>query len=77
VYEKATGKAVALAINTLHDDCCEYNTMKADPTFLRNSIYTYYGLIYEMNRYYLEELGLKYVNDGAVPLRNILISGLS
>lgn len=77
MYEKATGKAVALAINTLHDDCCEYNTMKADPTFLRNSIYTYYGLIYEMNRYYLEELGLKYVNDGAVPLRNILISGLS
>lgn len=33
MYEKATGKAVALAINTLHDDCCEYNTMKADPTF--------------------------------------------
>jgi hypothetical protein len=29
---KETHKAVALAINTLHKDCCEYNTMKADPS---------------------------------------------
>lgn len=65
VYEKETHKAVALAINTLHKDCCEYNTMKADPAYLRNSTYPYYGLIYEMNRYYLQELCLKYVNDGA------------
>lgn len=65
VYEKETHKAVALAINTLHKDCCDYNTMKADPAFLRNSTYPYYGLIYEMNRYYLEELGMKYVSDGA------------
>lgn len=65
VYEKETHKAVALAINTLHDDCCDYNTMKADPAYLRGSTYPYYGLIYEMNRYYLEELGVKYVNDGA------------
>lgn len=65
VYEKETHKAVALAINTLHEDCCEYNTMKADPEFLKNSTYPYYGLIFEMNRYYLEGLGLKYVNDGA------------
>lgn len=65
VYEKKTHKAVALAINTLHNECCEYNTMKADPFYLRNSTYPYYGLIYEMNRYYLEDLGLRYVNDGA------------
>ena len=45
VYTKETHKAVALAINTLHKDCCEYNTMKADP--------------------YLQELGFKYVSDGA------------
>lgn len=65
VYEKETHKVVALSINTLHKDCCEYNTMKAIPAYLRNSTYPYYGLIYEMNRYYLQELGLKYVNDGA------------
>ena len=39
--------------------------MKADPAYLRNSTYPYYGLIYEMNRYYLQELCLKYVSDGA------------
>ena len=65
VYEKGTHQAVALAINTLHKDYCDYNTMKADPAFLRNSTYPYYGLIYEMNRDDLQELGLKYVSDGA------------
>lgn len=65
VYTKETHKAVALVINTLHKDCCEYNTMKADPSYLRNSTYPYYGLIYEMNCYYLQELGFKYVSDGA------------
>ena len=65
VYDKETHKAVALAINTLHDDCCEYKTLKADPAYLRNSTYPYYGLIYEMNRYYLQELDLRYVSDGA------------
>lgn len=39
--------------------------MKANPAYLKNSTYPYYGLIYEMNRYYLDELKLKYVNDGA------------
>ena len=37
--------------------------MKADPQYL-NSTYPYYGLIFEMNRYYLDELKLVYVNDG-------------
>ena len=63
VYDKKTGKVVAVAINTLHEDCCEYSTMKADPQYL-NSTYPYYGLIFEMNRYYLDELKLVYVNDG-------------
>lgn len=64
-------KAVAVAINTVTRDrsrwrgCAEYNTMKCDPMYQHNSTYPYYGLIYEMNRYYLEEQGLGYVNDGA------------
>ncbi len=70
VYEKTTNSAVALAINTVYDDCCEYNTMKADPKYMRNSTYPYYGLIYEMNKYYLEEKSLKYVNDGARSITN-------
>lgn len=27
VYNKGTNEAVALAINTVYEDCCEYNTM--------------------------------------------------
>ena len=42
--------------------------MKAIPKYQK--LYAYYGLIYEMNRYYLEERGLKYVNDGARSITN-------
>lgn len=65
VYTKEGRIPVAIAYNTVSSDCCEYNTMKCNPAYLRNSTYPYYGLIFEMNRYYLQELGLKYVNDGA------------
>lgn len=65
LYDRGTGEAVALAINTVYKDCCEYNTMKCKPSVMHKSTYPYYGLIYEMNRYYLDELKLKYVNDGS------------
>lgn len=44
--------------------------MKCIPSALHNSTYPYYGLIFEMNRYYLDELKLKYVNDGARSITN-------
>lgn len=69
-YRKDTNEAVALAINTLYEDCCEYNTLKCKPSVMHNSTYPYYGLIFEMNRYYLDELKLKYVNDGARSITN-------
>ena len=65
VFEKKTSNVVALSVNTVYDDCCEYNSMKCDPAYQHNSTYPYYGLIYEMNRYYLEDKHLKYVNDGS------------
>lgn len=65
VYHKDSSEAVALAINTRYEDCCEYNSMKCKPSVMHNSTYPYYGLIYEMNRYYLDELKFRYVNDGA------------
>lgn len=65
VKEKQTGKYVALAINTLQEGCCNYRTLKAMPEYLHNSTYPYYGLIYMMNKYYLETVGVKYVSDGA------------
>lgn len=55
-----TERLVAFSLNYVSDECCEYRTMKAIPEFQKK--YAYYGLIYEMNRYYLEELKLKYVS---------------
>ena len=63
VIDMGTERLVAFSLNYVSDVCCEYRTMKAIPEFQKK--YVYYGLIYEKNRYYLEELKLKYVNDGA------------
>lgn len=70
VESKQTGEIVAVAINTLKANSCEYNTLKCLPEALKDGSQPYYGLIYEMNRYYIEELGLSYVNDGARSLTN-------
>lgn len=71
VKNKGTNEIVALAITTIHNDnYCEYNTLKAKESALRNNTYPYYGLIYEMNRYYLQERNFKYVNDGARSITN-------
>ena len=58
-----TGELVAFAINKVGKDYCDYQTLKALPADMKN--YVYYALIYEMNRYYLEERRMRYVLDGA------------
>ena len=63
VTDIANHRLVAFCMNAVTDVCCEYRTMKAIPKYQK--LYAYYGLIYEMNRYYLEERKLRYVNDGA------------
>lgn len=68
VFDIETGKLVAFSMNAVTDECCEYRTMKAIPEYQR--LYAYYGLIYEMNRHYLSERKLKYVNDGARTITN-------
>lgn len=65
VERKDNNEAVAIAINTIKKNCCEYDTMRCKPEALKNRSYPYYGLIYEMNKYYLGEKGLRYVNDGS------------
>lgn len=62
--EKETGIPQALALNKQYGDYCDYITMGVNPGAAK-STYPMYGLIYEMNRYYLEELQLKFVLDGA------------
>lgn len=59
-----TGKAECLAFNRCFKDYCSYVSMGVNPNAPK-STYPMYGLIFEMNKYYLEDLGLKYVMDGA------------
>ena len=68
VIDNETNKLVAFCMNAVTDESCEYRTMKAIPKYQK--LYAYYGLIYEMNRYYLEERKVKYVNDGARSITN-------
>ena len=68
VIDLDTNKLVAFSMNSVTSESCEYRTMKAIPKYQK--LYAYYGLIYEMNRYYLEERGLKYVSDGARSITN-------
>lgn len=68
VIDIATEKLVAFSMNVVTDEYCDYSTMKAIPEFQK--LYAYYGLIYEMNRYYLAVRKLNYVNDGARSITN-------
>ena len=67
-FDKETNQLVAFSMNAVSAESCEYRTMKAIPKYQK--LYAYYGLIYEMNRYYLEEMSLKYVNDGSRSITN-------
>jgi len=64
VFIKNTDVLIAYASNIVLEECAQYILLRADPSY-QKQCYPYYGLIYEMNRYYLEEKGLKYVDDGA------------
>lgn len=68
VIDIDTNKLVAFSMNTVTPESCEYRTMKAIPKYQK--LYAYYGLIYEMNRYYLDERKVMYVNDGARSITN-------
>ncbi len=65
VERKSDNEAVAIAINTIKKDSCEYDTMRCKAEALKDRTYPYYGLIYIMNNYYLSEKKLRYVNDGS------------
>ncbi len=67
--DKSNGKLIAYAHNSIQDNVCHYCLMKAIPQYL-SAYYPYYGLIYSMNEYYLNVLGLNYVSDGARSLTN-------
>ncbi len=63
VFKKEDDKLIAWAMNSIKGDGVNYNTLKAIPEFM-NKHYPYFGLLFEMNRYYLEEKRYSYVSDG-------------
>lgn len=54
---------VAFAMNFRIGHHVNYQTMRAIPQYQKQ--YALYALIFEMNRYYLDEKKYKYVTDGA------------
>lgn len=57
------GQMIAYSINKVYHNMCAYKTTKFDPDFQR--LYTSEGLFYTMNSYYLNECGVKYIDDGS------------
>lgn len=62
-FDREKGRLAAFAVNDVGENSCGYASIKADPDYLK-WYYPIYGLIYEMNRYYLGEQKLQYVSDG-------------
>lgn len=69
VFDKENHSLIAFSINDIAGTYCNYSTLKAMPSYLRSN-YPYYGLIYTMNQYYLADMGLHFVNDGARSITN-------
>lgn len=63
VFEKETKELIAWSMNTVDKRYVQYTTLKAIPEMM-NKHYPYFGLLYEMNRYYLKDLGCDYITDG-------------
>jgi hypothetical protein len=56
-------KLIGYAENLIYDNIeANYSTIKLNPNYLE--YYPSYALIYQMNKYYLEECEFEYVNDG-------------
>tara|TARA_B110000444_G_C18801880_1_gene577879 strand:- start:361 stop:1170 length:810 start_codon:yes stop_codon:yes gene_type:complete len=55
-------KLIAYCMSKIESTSCNYSTIKFHPKYLR--LYSSYALFYTMNCYYLNEMKLKYVNDG-------------
>lgn len=63
-FERETGKMVIWSINHVMEESVDFETIKIDPAYLGHT-YPMYGLMYEMNCYYIETLHKHYVQDGA------------
>jgi len=65
IYEKESDQLIGFCAVHLWDNCCEFGKTGIYSVYKKSSLYTYYGLYYKMNEYYLNELRYKYVTDSA------------
>lgn len=63
VFNREDNSLVGFSENLVCDDACFYVTMWLKPESMKH--FSSYALIYEMNKYYLNEKKLRYVSDGA------------
>lgn len=63
VFVKEDNKLIAWSLNTIAQKSVSYSTLKAVPSEM-NKHYPFYGLLYVMGEYYLNERGFEYVSDG-------------
>lgn len=63
VFRKEDGQLIAWSMNSAKGFGVNYHMLKAIPEFM-NKHYPYYGLLFEMNNYYLDCKKFKYVTDG-------------
>lgn len=63
-YERESGKLIAYAEVLIQSNAVKYTALKAIPEYM-NKTYPFYGLLFEMNKYYIEDEKMLYVTDGA------------
>jgi len=63
VRDKKNNQMVAFSENIVRDDACFYNSIWFESNALKS--YAGYLLFFEMNKYYLNDRGFRYVSDGA------------
>ena len=65
VFDRDTKTFIGFCANRLWKEAAEYGIIGILPEYKHNGTFPYYGLFYCMNKYYLQEQGLRYVTDGS------------
>lgn len=64
-FDNNTNAFVGFSINFCWENACGYDLLAILPEYRHNATYIYYGLIFTMNQYYLEQKNFHYVTDGS------------
>lgn len=65
IFEQKSKELVGFCCVRLWDDSCEYDQSGVLTRYKHNATYPNYGLYYTMNRFYLQNLGFRYISDGS------------